>query len=504
MWWDDVGGELYLWYDDGNSQQWVIANSSPPGPQGPNWQVGPGLHLNTGTSPSTIDVATPYLALSGSTAAVPVTGVIQFGSVYTNTPPVVNRIDLFGGSVGNFGIGLSGGSLDIIGQAVSIWTTTGRAGYFTTVGLLVSGANFNNGATFAALSTPANNTYYWDITTASLQDARAMAQGVGGGITFQGQYTTAGAYADFAGVEGRKANATTGDPTGNLILWARSGTINFFVGNGQIGNGQAASLSSTGLSVVNGWITAGNLITSNGTNAGFDFQDRGNSALSWIWYATGGIARLYNGSDVLTVSSGGNLTVAGSYYSNGVQMMYADSTYNYFYNRAGGASLILFSGNNTYRNTSHHFDDGSNTFLTMANGNQTVFYSHHWAINDNTWICGNTGNAWTYCVAYNHLTSSDAKHKTDLDDLPDCLSFVRELKPQTYRLNNGPEEGRRVRRWGFVAQHVKAVIGGGDDFGGHHESNDEQALDYAQLTAVLWKAVQEMAARIDQLEARLA
>ena len=25
MWWDSVGGQLYLWYNDGNSSQWVIA-----------------------------------------------------------------------------------------------------------------------------------------------------------------------------------------------------------------------------------------------------------------------------------------------------------------------------------------------------------------------------------------------------------------------------------------------------------------------------------------------
>lgn len=35
LWWDSVGGQLYLWYNDGNSSQWVIANNALPGPQGP-------------------------------------------------------------------------------------------------------------------------------------------------------------------------------------------------------------------------------------------------------------------------------------------------------------------------------------------------------------------------------------------------------------------------------------------------------------------------------------
>ena len=29
LWWDSTGGNLYVRYDDGNSQQWVVANSSP-------------------------------------------------------------------------------------------------------------------------------------------------------------------------------------------------------------------------------------------------------------------------------------------------------------------------------------------------------------------------------------------------------------------------------------------------------------------------------------------
>jgi hypothetical protein len=27
LWWDSVGGQLYVWYDDGTSVQWVVANS---------------------------------------------------------------------------------------------------------------------------------------------------------------------------------------------------------------------------------------------------------------------------------------------------------------------------------------------------------------------------------------------------------------------------------------------------------------------------------------------
>ena len=45
--------------------------TGPAGPQGPNWLVGPGLALNTGTTPNTIDVAAPYLRLAGGTMTGP-------------------------------------------------------------------------------------------------------------------------------------------------------------------------------------------------------------------------------------------------------------------------------------------------------------------------------------------------------------------------------------------------------------------------------------------------
>jgi hypothetical protein len=31
LWWDSVGGQLYVYYDDGNSQQWVVANNTQAG-----------------------------------------------------------------------------------------------------------------------------------------------------------------------------------------------------------------------------------------------------------------------------------------------------------------------------------------------------------------------------------------------------------------------------------------------------------------------------------------
>jgi hypothetical protein len=111
------------------------------------------------------------------------------------------------------------------------------AGAMTVTGPLNVGSIFN----------PSSPTNWWEIASAQFLDARPMAAGVGGGITLEGHYTTAGAWADLAGIQARKANATSGDATGNLAIWARSGTIGLFTGSGAIGAGPIFNFSTTDL-----------------------------------------------------------------------------------------------------------------------------------------------------------------------------------------------------------------------------------------------------------------
>jgi hypothetical protein len=40
LWWDSTSGDLYIWYDDGDSQQWVISTAPRPGPTGPQGPIG--------------------------------------------------------------------------------------------------------------------------------------------------------------------------------------------------------------------------------------------------------------------------------------------------------------------------------------------------------------------------------------------------------------------------------------------------------------------------------
>ena len=60
----------------------------------------------------------------------------------------------------------------------------------------------------------------------AVTDTTAVAAGVGGAITFNGQYNSAGQYTNFASIEGEKRIATSGHYDGALVLKARTNGTN--------------------------------------------------------------------------------------------------------------------------------------------------------------------------------------------------------------------------------------------------------------------------------------
>jgi hypothetical protein len=128
------------------------------------------------------------------------------------------------------------------------------------------------------------------------------------------------------------------------------------------------------------------------------------------------------------------------------------------------------------------------------------YYSAFVPVHDNANWCGQAGTAWYACQSYAYNTSSDMRHKTDIEDLPGCLDFVRRLAPKRFKFNNAPPEDRQRSHWGFIAQEVGAAFRE-TDFGGHRADPAGESISYNELTAVLWKVCQELLARVEQLEA---
>jgi hypothetical protein len=101
-------------------------------------------------------------------------------------------------------------------------------------------------------------------------------------------------------------------------------------------------------------------------------------------------------------------------------------------------------------------------------------------------------------VAWSAL--SDARAKSDVEDLRHGLSFIRALRPVSFRYKGG--NGRTDM--GFVAQEVEGLLGEGYnvvDAGG--DAHRTLSMRYTELIAPLVKAVQEQQAQIDALRAEL-
>jgi hypothetical protein len=180
----------------------------------------------------------------------------------------------------------------------------------------------------------------------------------------------------------------------------------------------------------------------------------------------------------------------------------------------------------------------------ILGGNRAV-----WPIADNAATCGATGHRWTQLWSVSGtIQTSDARLKKNVQDSTLGLAFVEALRPVSYQWINGgnvvsravdgeemlpahtlidgtevaattrpiykdvvtPTEGKRTH-YGLIAQEVRQAVAasGVVDFGGFVQTDladpeSELGLNYGEFIAPLIKAVQELSARVRDLEARLA
>ena len=130
-----------------------------------------------------------------------------------------------------------------------------------------------------------------------------------------------------------------------------------------------------------------------------------------------------------------------------------------------GGIVVGQTGTNAYRNYRHVVSSGIHTF----------------ASSNNTASLSNAG-AWT--------NASDVAYKKDIVDTQYGLETIKALQPRDYKLKADDTE-----HTGFIAQELETVLPQfviGEE--GHKNVN------YAQITAVLTKAMKELEARVTTLE----
>ena len=141
-------------------------------------------------------------------------------------------------------------------------------------------------------------------------------------------------------------------------------------------------------------------------------------------------------------------------------------------------------------------------------------------VTDNVGYIGEGSYRWQAVYAVNGtIQTSDGREKNTIEDSNLGLSFVNSLRPVSYKWNVGEnivtydEEGKEVvtpragvrTHYGFIAQEVKTAIPDGVDFGGFVQEPNEgmMSLRYHEFIGPLVKAIQELNAKVEALEAQL-
>lgn len=266
LWWDDVTGRLYVWYDDGSGLQWVDA--APAGPAVTYGNANVASFLASGTNSANI-------VTTGNISASNILGNISgsFTAPGANGQVMFNRDGVIGASSYDFNFDESTLTLYVkvgsfSGEANGINALYAGAPGFTFLGSDVmaqftgnvnsySQINFQNvnpgelasGDYILTADNGTDSTYYLDIGIASSNHDDP---------DFFGDTSTVNdAYMYVTGVD--QAGPSSAAGPGNLILGSTNGAIKMFVGNTAQAN-VVATVSSAGMLLI-GNITADTFVT---------------------------------------------------------------------------------------------------------------------------------------------------------------------------------------------------------------------------------------------------
>ena len=248
-------------------------------------------------------------------------------------------------------------------------------------------------------------------------------------------------------------------------------------------------------------VTIGGLTgTSGNEDAGYGPLQVGNTASSGTI-----LQMLANSSETTTIHFGDAVSGDGRFAG---YMQYAHSDDSFQLGVAGSAiGFKIYSGGN---------------FEKMGNSDQARIIPQ----SDNAGFLGESTKRWQAVYAVNgSIQTSDKNMKTEITDSSLGLDFIKALRPVSYKWKSGGKSfsydkddlkkenpiitdvaGKR-NHYGLIAQEVKEALGD-TDFGGWvsedvTDENATQSLRYSQFIAPLVKAVQELSAKNDALEARI-
>jgi hypothetical protein len=465
LWWDSVGGQLYTFYDDGNSKQWVIANN-----------------LNN----------IEYLPLSGGTLTGPLT---LSGNATANLNPV---------SLGqmNAAIPAASSTTPLMDgtAAVGTGTTWARSDHVHPVDTSRYAASNPSGfQTAANVSASLGN--YLPLTGGTLTgNLTAPNLGVNGGVVYSEH---SGNVISFGWAGNTLTGYIDGSSAGPIAFGSylplSGGTVTGLlqVNNNFVTYGAAANGGFIGSYAGNPGSCVGMINLSNTLYFGNAYGDGTNfSNTRGYWDASGNLITV--GSVIASsnlVTNGGNLSIQGGW----IDYNPSNVTFSMYSTGGGAAANLGVAGTVTtgavYNNGMYSGPGngwGAAARLAIGGGGHDVTFE------------------WESPTLYYHIDGtagqgiavvSDYRAKKDIAGLPSTWEMTKALRPIRYtHADYPPFTADDDERWGFLAHELQEALIPTAATGVKDDPGIIQSPDPWTVIATLTKALQEAMARIEALE----
>ena len=155
---------------------------------------------------------------------------------------------------------------------------------------------------------------------------------------------------------------------------------------------------------------------------------------------------------------------------------------------------------------------GLNAGDSLTTGENNIVIGHDAAPSvaaaNNEITLGDSNIATLRCNVQTISTLSDARDKTDIQELPEGLAFIDSLNPVKFQWQTRDGNGKDgTYEAGFIAQQLQSAQSRADaDYLGlvMDENPDRLEASYGKLVPMLVKAIQELKSEVEQLKANAA
>jgi hypothetical protein len=246
-----------------------------------------------------------------------------------------------------------------------------------------------------------------------------------------------------------------------------------------------------------------------------------NQSIYYEWQNSSSTRRGYigfGGSSSSTFDISNNEDGAIKFRANGAERAsiyntYASTGYSTLQVGTGTTAKIMITGNTGATgdcNVSLYGGVGSNAitgaafFQLRANDSNAWLFQINASNQYQSWY--NNGSTWSavgYQTTGGTWTNSDERRKTNIEDLEYGLKDILQLKPKKFNFKHDTEVGNiKQKDMGFIAQEVLPIMPLAVDSG---MDGEEQyySMNYANMIPVLVKAIQELKATNDDLQAQI-